>query len=44
MSVNETREFIFDYYYKEIKLSEIANSSYLMKHLKEKICCCLDTN
>ena len=43
MSVNELREIIFEYYYKQIGFVK-ERSYYSMKHLKKKIYCCLQTN
>ena len=43
MSVNETRDFIFENYYKRIGFSN-GNSYYSMKHLKIRFYCCLQTN
>ena len=43
MPVNEIRDSIFTNYYRRIGFSK-KNSYYSMKHLKKKICSCLQTN
>ena len=43
MSVNETRYFIFENYYKRIEFFK-ENSYFSMKRLKKKIYCFLQTN
>ena len=42
MSVNEIRDFIFENYYKRIRISK-KNSYYSMKRWKKNYCC-LQTN
>ena len=43
MSFNKVRDFIFEEYYKRIGISK-KNSYYLIKRLKRKIYCCLQTS
>ena len=43
MSINEIKDFIIENYYKRIRFSE-ESTYYSMKHLKKKVCCCLQIN